>query len=135
MTKNFLFAVIFYFFLSAYSAAELVKNIDIKGNRAWMRKDAELRWEMMQIEQMGPDWREQLANAEEAQAGAMPGGGGPAGGGGPLGGPPPAFGPPPPGGEPDAGGPPGPEGGPPGEPGMPPPASPVNLGSGSALPG
>jgi len=33
MTKNFLFAVIFYFFLSVYSGAELVKNVDIKGNK------------------------------------------------------------------------------------------------------
>jgi hypothetical protein len=109
-------------------------DIDIKGNRAWMRKDAELRWELMQIEQMGPDWRETLAAAEQAQEG-MPGGG-PTAGGGAMGGPPPAFGPAPPGGEPEAGmGPDAGVGGPPGEPGAVPPAAPVNLGAGSALPG
>lgn len=37
----------------------------MKENREWLKKDSALAWEKAQIEQMGPNWREQLA----AQAG------------------------------------------------------------------
>jgi hypothetical protein len=54
----------------------------MKENREWLRKDSALKWELAQIEQMGPNFREQLA----AQAGVVPGGEGgalpPSGGGG-----------------------------------------------------
>jgi hypothetical protein len=106
-------------------------DVDVKGNREWMRKDSELRWELSQIETGGPDWRENLAAQQDAAEGGMPPGGGM--GAGPVGGgAPPAFGPPPPGGMPGA------------EPGAMPPegspeaapvSAPVNLGQGSALPG
>ena len=53
----------------------------MKENREWLRKDSALKWELTQIESMGPNFREQLA----AQAGVTPGAEGgalPAGGGG-----------------------------------------------------
>lgn len=66
-------------------------DIDIKANREFLRKDKELKWELAQIEQMGPNWKEmvaaQAAGPEGAEAGGMP----PAGGGGGGGGMPPAF--------------------------------------------
>jgi hypothetical protein len=37
----------------------------MKENRDWLKKDAALQWELSQIQNMGPNWREQLA----AQAG------------------------------------------------------------------
>jgi hypothetical protein len=40
-------------------------------NREWLRKDAALRWELAQIEQMGPNFREQLA-AQQGAAGTAP---------------------------------------------------------------
>ncbi len=40
-------------------------------NREWLRKDAALRWELSQIEQMGPNFREQLA-AQQGEGGAAP---------------------------------------------------------------
>jgi hypothetical protein len=60
----------------------------MRENREWLKRDAGLRWELAQIENAGPNWREQLA----AQAGAgSEGGAAPAelgggGGGGPAGG-------------------------------------------------
>ena len=41
-------------------------------NREWLRKDASLRWELTQIEQMGPNFREQLAAQQQGAAGAAP---------------------------------------------------------------
>ena len=71
---------------------------EIKDNREFLRKDAALEWELAQIVAMGPNWREQYQNAEDAQDAAMaapPAGGGgmppPPGGGTAL---PPDFGPP-----------------------------------------
>ena len=89
-----------------------------------MRKDAAMVWELGQITALGPNWKEELQNqpAPGEEGGMMPpGGGAPMGGGAP-----PAFGPPPPGGE---------EGAPPGEPDAGAETAPVNMGSGSALPG
>jgi hypothetical protein len=55
----------------------------MKENREWLKKDAALAWELAQIQNMGPNWREQLA----AQAGLggeeiAPGGAPSLGGGG-----------------------------------------------------
>lgn len=62
-------------------------DIDIKANREFLRKDKELRWELTQIENMGPNWKQMVAAQAEAGGGA-PGGGGapPPGGGGGMGG-------------------------------------------------
>ena len=80
-------------------------DIEVKANREFLRKDKELRWELTQIEQFGPNWKEMAAQqAQAAQAGGEAGGPPPAGGGG-GGGMPPAF----------TGGPAGPEGAPPPE--------------------
>jgi len=74
-------------------------DIEVKANREFLRKDKELRWELTQIEQFGPNWKEMAAQQAEAAAGGETGAP-PAGGGG-GGGMPPAF----------TGGPAGPEAG------------------------
>ena len=96
-------------------------DIDIIANREFLRKDKELKWELQQIETMGPNWKDMIA--AQAGAGGAPAGGAPppSGGGGGMGGgmpPPPSGGlegteggaPPPEGGEvgaaPEAGAPP-----------------------------
>jgi hypothetical protein len=100
------------------------KDKDILANREFLRKDAELQWELQQIATLGPAWREQIIAADVA--GGAPGApgaemGGGLGGGGGM---PPSFG----GGEAALGGAP-PEGGevPPagsaGTPETPPPAA------------
>jgi hypothetical protein len=62
------------------------KDRDILANREFLRKDAEMQWELAQIQAAGPAWKEQLiANDISGQAGE----GAPAAGGG---GAPPAFG-------------------------------------------
>jgi hypothetical protein len=70
-------------------------DIDIKANREFLRKDKELRWELTQIENLGPKWKEALAAQAEAggAAGGEAAGAGmpPAGGGAGPGGLPPAF--------------------------------------------
>ena len=72
-------------------------DIEIKANREFLRKDKALRWELAQIESLGPNWKEQLeaqAAAGEAagEAGGEVGGGGsPMGGGGGGGSVPPPF--------------------------------------------
>ena len=43
----------------------------MKENREWLRKDSAMLWELSQIQNMGPNWREQMA----AQAGVAPEGG------------------------------------------------------------
>jgi Bacteriophage T4-like portal protein (Gp20) len=53
----------------------------MKENREWLRKDAALRWELGQIEQNGPNFREQVA-LQQGAAGAEAAGGVPAAGGG-----------------------------------------------------
>jgi len=75
---------------------------EVMANREFLRKDKELMWELSQIENTGPDWREAGSLVPGAE-GAGGGGGAPAGGGAP-----PAFGPAPTGGEeapPEAGAP------------------------------
>jgi hypothetical protein len=58
---------------------------EMKENRDWLRVDAALKWELSQIEQMGPDFRKQIAaqqagsgGGDESSAGGAPdlGGGG-----------------------------------------------------------
>jgi len=61
----------------------------MKENREWLRKDSALLWELAQIQNMGPNWREQMA--AQAGLGGEEGGGAPAelgggGGGGSAGG-------------------------------------------------
>jgi len=65
-------------------------DIEVKANREFLRKDKELRWELTQIEQFGPNWKEMAAQQAEAAAGGETGAP-PAGGGGGGGGMPPAF--------------------------------------------
>lgn len=67
------------------------KDKDILANREFLRKDAELQWELGQITQSGPGWRE-AAMAGELAGGTEGGAGGDFGGGGAgPGGPPPDF--------------------------------------------
>ena len=78
-------------------------DIEVKANREFLRKDKELSWELMQIEQAGPNWREQMTagvGEECGGEGLEPGLGG---GGSPIPNPtePPPFGPPPEGGSPE----------------------------------
>jgi hypothetical protein len=79
---------------------------EIKDNREMLRKDAALEWELAQITAMGPNWREQYQQAEDAAESAAappPPGGAPMPPPGGAAGPalPPEFGAPPaaPGGE------------------------------------
>ena len=68
-------------------------DIDIKANREFLRKDRAFQWELAQIENSGPDWKE--LGAEGAPGGSPDGGGLDMGGGGPSGGgmsAPPSFG-------------------------------------------
>ena len=72
------------------------KDRDILANREFLRKDAEIQWELAQIQAAGPMWKEQLAAAAGAEAevggegagvaGAGGDGGIPEFGGGPAGG-------------------------------------------------
>ena len=57
------------------------KDRDILANREFLRKDAEIQWELAQIQAAGPMWKEQLAAAAEAGAEGAEGdfGGGAAG--------------------------------------------------------
>lgn len=68
------------------------RDSDILANREFMRKDAEMQWELAQIANMGPGWKEALINGtvpQEQQGGDMsmgadsglPGGSPPAAGG------------------------------------------------------
>jgi Bacteriophage T4-like portal protein (Gp20) len=69
-------------------------DIDIKANREFLRKDKALRWELTQIENGGPDWKEAMAaGMGGAEAGGEMGGMGGGGGGGMAGMPPPFAGP------------------------------------------
>jgi hypothetical protein len=55
----------------------------ISENMEWMRKEAAFKWELAQIANGGPNWREQLEAAQEAADAASAGGGeGPGFGGG-----------------------------------------------------
>lgn len=69
------------------------RDKDILANREFLRKDAELQWELQQIASLGPAWREQVI-AQDVGGGEAPAGeiGGPIGGGAGPGGTPPPFG-------------------------------------------
>jgi hypothetical protein len=59
------------------------KDRDILANREFLRKDAEMQWELSQIQAGGPLWKEQMAAAAGGAEGAVGGeGGGVAGDGG-----------------------------------------------------
>jgi hypothetical protein len=66
------------------------KDKDILANREFLRKDAEMQWELSQIQAQGPAWKEQIIagslGAGEGAVGAEAGGGGvpPEFGGGPA---------------------------------------------------
>ena len=62
------------------------KDRDILANREFLRKDAEMQWELAQIQAAGPMWKEQMAAAAGAEAEVGGEGGGVAGGGGGAGG-------------------------------------------------
>lgn len=68
------------------------KDKDILANREFLRKDAELQWELQQIANSGPAWREVVIAGDMAAGaeGTMPGSG--MGGGAPPPGMPPDFG-------------------------------------------
>lgn len=68
------------------------KDKDILANREFLRKDAELQWELQQISSLGPAWKEQIIAQDVGGGGEAPMGGGDMGGGGPGGGAPPEFG-------------------------------------------
>jgi hypothetical protein len=75
------------------------KDEDIAANREWLKKDAALKFELMQTENAGPNWRAHY-DPNAVMAGTEPGAGGipggvPPGGASPLGGMLPSFGPPP----------------------------------------
>lgn len=92
-------------------------------NREWMRKDAELFWEIEQIRTMGPDFYNQDSLMGDAEADIAGGAGGSGGG---AGGMPPAFGPTP---DDSVGSPPPPpDGGNPSDGGTPPPGTPPPIG-------
>ena len=61
------------------------KDKDILANREFLRKDAEMQWELGQIQAAGPTWKEQMVAgnlAGEGEAAVGGEGGGVAGGGG-----------------------------------------------------
>lgn len=70
------------------------KDKDVLANREFMRKDAEMQWELAQIQALGPNWKEQMiagglegAEGTEGDMGGATGGGGgeiPEFGGGPA---------------------------------------------------
>jgi hypothetical protein len=62
---------------------------DVLANREFLRKDAEIIWELEQIKGMGPGWKDAAPAGPGGQP-PMPGGGAPGGGGGGM---PPGFGP------------------------------------------
>jgi hypothetical protein len=65
------------------------KDRDILANREFLRKDAEMQWELAQIQAAGPAWKEALIAGSAAGGEAAPGGEGGGFGGGST---PPAFG-------------------------------------------
>ena len=45
-------------------------DVDVKANREFLRKDAELQWELQQIGSGGPNWRDNIEATPEAGGGA-----------------------------------------------------------------
>jgi hypothetical protein len=68
------------------------KDVEVKQNREWLRKDKELAFELAQIETMGPNWEEMAAAQAEGQAMAADGLGAVGGALPPVDGEPPEFG-------------------------------------------
>jgi len=68
------------------------KDKDILANREFLRKDAELQWELQQITTLGPAWREQIIAADVSGSEGAPAPGGEMGGGIGGGAPPPFTG-------------------------------------------
>ena len=69
-------------------------EIEVKANREFLRNDKAFKWELSQIESMGPNWQSQMeaqASAAAGPTGAEPPGGGAPPSGGDGGGMPPAF--------------------------------------------
>jgi hypothetical protein len=71
-------------------------DLDIKANREFLRKDKAFNWELQQIENLGPDWKNALKAQADAAGGGAPADAGAAGaagggGGGGGGGMPPPF--------------------------------------------
>ena len=69
-------------------------EIEVKANREFLRNDKAFKWELSQIENMGPNWQSQMeaqASAAAGPTGAEPPGGGAPPSGGDGGGMPPAF--------------------------------------------
>lgn len=70
-------------------------EIEVKANREFLRNDKAFKWELSQIENMGPNWQSQMEAQASAAAGPVgaeaPAGGAPPSGGGGGGGMPPAF--------------------------------------------
>jgi hypothetical protein len=61
------------------------KDQDVLANREFLRKDAELQWELAQIQTAGPGWKEAALAAQlEPAEGDVPLGGGGGGGGGDI---------------------------------------------------
>jgi hypothetical protein len=62
------------------------KDKDVLANREFLRKDAEMQWELAQIQTLGPNWKEQMIagglGGGEAMEGDMAGGAGGGGAGG-----------------------------------------------------
>ncbi len=44
-------------------------DVDVKANREFLRKDAELQWELSQIGSTGPNWRDDMEKTTEPDAG------------------------------------------------------------------
>ena len=45
-------------------------DVDVKANREFLRKDAELQWELQQIGSGGPNWRDSIEATPEAGGGS-----------------------------------------------------------------
>jgi len=53
-----------------YSDAKISENME------WLRKEAAFKWELSQIANAGPNWREQIEMAQQAASGGVPAGSG-----------------------------------------------------------
>ena len=51
-------------------------DVDVKANREFLRKDAELQWELQQIGGGGPNWRDSIEGSPAAEGGVEPTAGG-----------------------------------------------------------
>ena len=51
-----------------------LSDAKISENMEWLRKDAAMKWELDQIAQMGPNWREHADAMQQAATGQAPAG-------------------------------------------------------------